>query len=161
MASERARARGLEVVQGVFPCTLPWDFQFDVIVLWDVIEHVWHPTNFISELAQHLRPNGEIHFTTIRVDCLIARLLGSRWPWYMPMHLTYFEERSLQRMISAAGLREPSIRSNFHYADLDYVVKKLRHMRFPLNALGGILSFLPSLRLKISLGDTCYVQARR
>jgi len=128
--------------------------------MWDVMEHLYEPAATIKSIKNLLVPGGEFHFTTIRIDCLFAKLLGKKWPWYMPMHLDYFETKSLLDLCKAAGFNSVDISNNFHYSNTRYLETKLKSMSFPLNILGGILNFVPTFNIRVSLGDTVYVRAK-
>src|SRR6266436_901266 len=81
--------------------------QFDLIVLWNVIEHLREPWSDLRELRALLRPNGRLLISTMNVECLRARVERGRWICYEnPTHLYYFDRRSLERVIGSAGFRE-------------------------------------------------------
>lgn len=152
--------RGLRVAQGFVDHPLPWDVKFDLVVMWDVLEHLHDPLNAVRSIRELVAPGGEFHFTTVRIDCMFARILGRRWPWFMPMHLLYFERHSLETMLRQAGFGDYSIGNNFHYSQVRYLEKKLKGMPFPLSVAGHLLSLLPNLTVRVSLGDTVYVRAK-
>lgn len=159
-AADLCVQRGLRVAQGFVDHPLPWDGKFDIVVMWDVMEHLHDPLNAVRCIRELVAPGGEFHFTTVRIDCLFARILGQRWPWFMPMHLIYFERESIESMMRLAGFEECSIKSNFHYSRIRYLEGKLKGMQFPLSLCGHLLSLLPNLTVKVSLGDTVYVSAK-
>lgn len=159
-AVDLCKKRGLKVEQGVLPGPIPWDTKFDLVVMWDVLEHLYDPVATVKSIKHLLTPGGEFHFTTIRLDCLFAKLLGKKWPWYMPMHIDYFETDSLKRLVTNAGFQSVEILNNFHYSNTRYLETKLKSMRFPLNILGSILTFVPTFNIRVSLGDTVYVRAK-
>lgn len=152
--------RGLRVAQGFVNDPPPWDTKFDIVVMWDVIEHLHDPLNAVRCIRELLAPGGEFHFTTVRIDCLFARVLGRRWPWFMPMHLTYFEQRSIENLVRLAGFEGCRISSSFHYSQIRYLESKLKGMRCPLSLGGHLLSLLPNLTVRVALGDTVYVSTK-
>jgi SAM-dependent methyltransferase len=159
-AADLCAQRGLRVAQGFVDQPLPWDTKFDLVVMWDVMEHLHDPLNAVRCIRELLAPGGEFHFTTVRIDCPFARIVGRRWPWFMPMHLIYFERESIEHMMRLAGFEECSIRNHFHYSQIRYLEKKLKRMQFPLSIGGHLLWLLPNLTVRISLGDTVYVSTK-
>jgi SAM-dependent methyltransferase len=78
---------------------------FDLVTLWDVLEHVTEPAAFLQLAAMHLKDGGYLILNVPRVDSLAARLLGSRWPLLLAEHLNYFTVPSLRICGESAGLR--------------------------------------------------------
>jgi 2-polyprenyl-3-methyl-5-hydroxy-6-metoxy-1,4-benzoquinol methylase len=96
---------GYEVVQGSLGDA---DFardSFDLITLWDVIEHVPDPKAHVQKIAELLRPGGLVALATPDVDSVPARLTGKRWVGYKlsEEHVYYFSARTLKRMLDEAG----------------------------------------------------------
>lgn len=77
--------------------------RFDVVTMWDVIEHLADPAQVLLAVRQHLRPGGCVVIHTMDVDSVFARLAGKRWPWYMEMHLFYFSPKTLSRLLYRVG----------------------------------------------------------
>jgi SAM-dependent methyltransferase len=78
---------------------------FDLVTLWDVLEHVTEPVRFLQLAASHLKGGGHLILNVPRVDSRGARLLGSRWPLLLAEHLNYFTIPSLRICGESAGLR--------------------------------------------------------
>lgn len=69
---------------------------FDIITLFDVIEHVYDPRGLAIDLAWHLAPEGRVMVATPNVNSLLARVTGRRWVSYkIPEHVSYFSPRTL------------------------------------------------------------------
>ncbi len=121
---------------------------FDVITLFDVVEHVPNPFQIAAEVCRLLVPGGAALLTTGDTDSLICRLSG-RW-WHLmtpPEHLTYFSRRGLARMMEAAGL---SMRHSWHKpvtANIGYMAGKLAVVA------GAPLSWLPRFVASCGLAE--------
>jgi 2-polyprenyl-3-methyl-5-hydroxy-6-metoxy-1,4-benzoquinol methylase len=78
---------------------------YDLITLWDVIEHVPDPKAYIQRVAELLRSGGVISLATPDVDSIPAKLTGKRWVGYKlsEEHVYYFAVKTLTRMLNEAG----------------------------------------------------------
>jgi SAM-dependent methyltransferase len=103
-AAHHARRAGLQVVQGVADeATLGAAGPLDVIVLFDVIEHLPDPRQTLVLARRQLNPGGVIVITTGDFGSPVARLMGRRWRLMTPpQHLWFFTQESMHRL--AAGL---------------------------------------------------------
>lgn len=100
---------------------------FDVITLWDVIEHLPDPHAAVAEVARLLRPGGRFLLCTGDVGSLMARLSGARWHLYtLPEHLFFHSRRSLRRLLEAHDLQVESMRAESAYYTLGYLLERLR-----------------------------------
>lgn len=123
-AAEAAR-RGLRVHEGTLTAPALGDRQFDVVTLWDVIEHLHDPAGELTRAYDRLRPGGWIVVHTMDIDALTARLMGSRWPWLMDMHLYYFSRKTLAAMVAAAGFEVAKIGPQGRYLRLHYLASRV------------------------------------
>lgn len=84
----------------------------DVAVMWDVIEHLEHPEQFIERIASMTRPGGMLHVTTGDIGSSLARLRGRKWRMiHPPTHLHYFDRRTLPLLLAKYGFRTLEVSS--------------------------------------------------
>lgn len=104
-AAAHARAAGLDVSTGDFLSAPLDDETFDVICMWDTIEHLEHPVETVARAARLLAPGGVLVVTTGDIASLVARVRGASWRLvHPPSHAFYFSPRTLGRALSDAGL---------------------------------------------------------
>lgn len=155
-AVEIARARGLHVVEGTLREAAFPEAWFDVVTMWDVIEHLSDPLGELREVYRILRPGGWVVIHTMDIESPFARLLGPRWPWLMEMHLYYFSRRTLQRMLEHAGFRVHHTAAEGRYLRLGYLATRVQAL---LPRLGTLLvrlvqwAHLERQAVYINLGD--------
>jgi 2-polyprenyl-3-methyl-5-hydroxy-6-metoxy-1,4-benzoquinol methylase len=81
--------------------------QFDLVVLFHVLEHVREPTRFLAQLAERLAPGGRLVVEVPNVDDALVRLYeipAYRRFYYQKAHLWYFSASTLAEVLSQAGL---------------------------------------------------------
>ncbi len=102
-----ARERfGLDVFTGTLTQARLPAAQFDLITLWDVIEHVPDPDAVLAEAARLLKPDGRLVLTTGDIGSGYAQRQGAQWHLLAPpWHLYYFSRQTLARLGARAGLR--------------------------------------------------------
>jgi 2-polyprenyl-3-methyl-5-hydroxy-6-metoxy-1,4-benzoquinol methylase len=163
-AAVRAQASGLQVREGTMASAGFEDGSFDVVTMWDVIEHLEQPTEEVREAYRLLKPGGLLVVHTMDLGSPFARLMGDRWPWLMEMHLYYFTRRTLTLLMEKAGLQVVNIRAEGRYLRLRYLATRVAAFN---QTLGGALHRLfDRLRLNdravpINLGDLITVYARK
>lgn len=83
---------------------MPAPGRFDVVTMWETIEHIERPVEALAALRGWLRPGGLLAVGTGDNACVAARLLGRRW-WYLvpPDHCVYFNRAALAMALTRAG----------------------------------------------------------
>lgn len=109
--------------------------KFDLITMWDTIEHLNDPYRALKICYDKLADNGIIAISTMRCSGLFYAFCGRRWPWFMRMHSFYFTEKTLSMMLEKAGFLVLAIYPYTHYISLDYLFYKIPflNMNFLLN----------------------------
>ncbi len=124
-AADLACSRGLSVTCGTLDDLDAPPASYDLITLWDVIEHLPDPATELRRLHALLRPGGLLAVSTMDVDAPVARLLGRHWPWYMQMHLFYFSRRTLTQLVERAGYEMVEVRRHRRIVRASYLVSRL------------------------------------
>src|SRR3954452_23537703 len=77
----------------------------DTVVMWDVIEHVPRPQEFLARAAEVLKPGGSLVLTTGDISARLARLRGPKWRMiHPPTHIYYFDAKTITDMMATYGL---------------------------------------------------------
>lgn len=99
-------ASGLPVLAGTLPHPELGDARFDVITMWNSLEHVHAPLEVLREAHRLLEPGGELVVEVPNLDSLAFRWFGPSWYGLdLPRHLTHFTPRSLSQMLQRAGFQ--------------------------------------------------------
>lgn len=108
-AAALCQQRGMKVRAGDLS-DLDWSKQFDVITLWDVVEHLDQPCAVLRSLGHSLGPSGVLVAKVPTYGALspwisnqLPRLSGSLLG--APGHRHYFTAKSLERLLARSELR--------------------------------------------------------
>jgi 2-polyprenyl-3-methyl-5-hydroxy-6-metoxy-1,4-benzoquinol methylase len=120
---------GLDIATGLFqqsdypPCS------FDLVTMWDYIEHSIDPARDFAMAAHVLRRNGLLMLSTGDAASLVARLSGRRWHLLTPRHHNFFfTVGTLKRYLGENGFEVLSARHPSAHYSLRYIVHKLGTM---------------------------------
>ncbi len=101
----RCREKGIHAVQATIEAFDDAD-GFDVVTLWEVLEHVFDPLAVLRRCRDLMRPGGALVLTTPNIGGFDYLVLGSDSSNILaPVHLNYFDLRSLTLMLERAGFR--------------------------------------------------------
>jgi 2-polyprenyl-3-methyl-5-hydroxy-6-metoxy-1,4-benzoquinol methylase len=96
---------------------------FDVITLWDVIEHLTNPADTLAAAYRLLKPGGIIAFSTHMIDSLPGRIWGKHYPFFMAFHLVHFSRTTITRMLHEQGYRLLSIKPHHRMVRTGYLLE--------------------------------------
>lgn len=126
-AVEAGKARyGVDLRVGTIESTVQPAGQMDCVIMVDVLEHLVDPQAALEHCRHWLAPGGILAVTTVNMTAPMARLMGSRWPGFMDMHLTYFSPVCLRAMFQRAGLASVWLGPASRRLSLGYVGGRLR-----------------------------------
>ena len=130
---ELARERGLDVRHGGLASQGFPDGSFDVVTLFDLIEHTAEPKAALAACHRVLRPDGLLVVTTPDIGGLVprvtyglfARTLGAWDHPTPPGHLVQFSRRTLQQMLAQSDFKVVAHRSE--HIPMSYSAGKLEN----------------------------------
>lgn len=109
LASE-ARRHNIEVTSKPLS-QLDEDGAYDLIILFNVLEHIGEPIPLLRECARLLKPGGRVIISLQNIDCWQAHFAGGLWSHLdPPRHLIHFSPKTLRNALISVGLTVSSIR---------------------------------------------------
>ena len=160
-----AKEHNLDAVEGDLLQHRMDEQEFDVVCLWDAIEHLRDPGAYLRKIGELTKPGALLAFTTGDIASLNARLKGRRWRLiHPPTHLHYYTRKSMEAAMARAGFKVVHFEHCGFYRSVELVSHTLFTLRRPT------LGFLHKLIMKSGLGrrmfytnlyDIMYVIASR
>lgn len=159
---------GLNVQQGAIEDAKFEDASFDIITLFDVIEHLAHPYAAAKQLANWLKPGGILLMSTPNIDGLFPRVsyLPAKaldyWPHpEPPHHLFQFSERTLADLVRKVGL--VPARADHFCLPLGYSFGTPESWRISKKLLPYAAAFAPFAVIGpwLRMGDWIYLASRK
>lgn len=144
-----ARARGLQVHQGLLHEVKFPDDSFDVITLFEVIEHLDKPANLLKECRRILRPGGILVIGTGNTSSWTRKIRGNTWDFFDMRqhggHINFFSYKSIAVLAAATGFDMAKVKT----AGVKlYQKEELSHFLYRLSkALSEVLN-VPATLLK-------------
>jgi len=88
--------------------------QYDLVTLWDVLEHLYQPLDSLRRVHSLLKPGGVLIVNVPNLDSVESKLLGRHWGHLdIPRHLWHFTPSTLRRMLQAAGFGEIRLTTSY------------------------------------------------
>lgn len=159
-----AQEEGISVLQGTLDSPELNDRRFDVITMWDVIEHLDDPSAELDKSFHLLKPGGLLAVHTMDIGSPVARIMGERWPWLMDMHIHYFSRRTLTKFLEKSGFEVVWSGAQGRYLNLGYLSTRVSGLSRPLgHVIEGVvgLSGLKMVSVPVNFGDLITAFAMR
>jgi SAM-dependent methyltransferase len=161
-------ALGLDVEQSSFldPSFSPEPGSFDVVTMFNVLEHLPDPAKVESKVFDALSPGGYLMIETWDPQSWFARLLGSRWPTYAPPTVLYcFTRRALSRLFARGRWSLVSYRPSTKWISAGHGLSLLEY-EASRTRLAGVLralrrSWIGRVDVPYCLGDLALAVFRR
>lgn len=148
---------GLDVIGDEF---LKHDFKnenFDVVCLWDTIEHLRDPHLYLEKISHHTKKGSLIAITTGDIDSWNAKIRKENWRLiHPPTHIHYFSKKSIEKLLNQHGFKVVYNRYCGFYRSIDNIAYNIFVLRRKNKPIYEILKKL-SFDLYLNLFDIMYV----
>jgi SAM-dependent methyltransferase len=160
---ELGREAGLEINGGQLREQRYPDNTFQLVSLWDVIEHMNDPLAELAEVHRVMRSGGLLVLLVPDAESFWARLLGERWWAVIRMHLFYFTRETVTRLLERSGFRVEFVGTYPKRARLGYLNNLFRDQPPIHRSVGAVLDATGLGRLEIAVDprDQMKIVARR
>lgn len=131
----RGKARGLNIEQGTIESH---DFEpnsFDMVCLWDVIEHLPDPKAALNEAKKLLKPEGILLINYPDIGTWQAKIAGIRFWWILSVHLHHFTRKSMTDICRRTGFEAFHFQRYWQVLEFGYLERMAVHYKMPLAKL--------------------------
>jgi 2-polyprenyl-3-methyl-5-hydroxy-6-metoxy-1,4-benzoquinol methylase len=152
----------LDVITGDF---LKHNFgqqNFDIVCLWDTIEHLNNPALYLNKINQITKKNSLIAITTGDISSLLANIQKEKWRLiHPPTHLHYFSKKTLIKLLNTYGFEVIYCHYAGFYRSVNAIFqlqyfKRKKSIKSLFNKIG-----LNKLNFYLNLYDILYIIARK
>ena len=154
---------GLEIFTGTLT-TFNSQTKFDLVTMWDVLEHVVSPKATLKKLndlfieiklnetrdkqAIEEKRKKYLILNLPMIDTLPARLLGSFWPFYLEVHIYYFTLQTIKLYTQELGFELIEQKRYWQTLPLRYLMRRYT---------ASSLNWVPNIPVKYYLGQRTLV----
>jgi SAM-dependent methyltransferase len=142
------------LVPGMFP-----EQSFDMITLWDVLEHLSNPNATLGLIRSLLKPGGVLLVNYPDIGSWAARLLGERWPFWLSVHLLYYTRKTVATQLKRAQFSTEWYEPCWQTLPAGYVAGRAVPYFKPLGIVPPILKAvgLSDVAMTYNMGQTLVV----
>ena len=150
---------------------------YDLITMWDVLEHIPDADEVIKRCNLMLRNNGYVVIQVPEIDSFIAKLLKEKWNMIGTGHVNYFSKKTIRELFESHGFKVKKIKSSFEFklflmyvlgkkktseADKqEYFNKTTKKPKWMLKTMVIIHNLIYNLMSFFSIGDEMMVVAKK
>jgi SAM-dependent methyltransferase len=158
------RHYGLDLHPGTVEAEHYGQNSFDVVTLWDVLEHTGDPRTFVGECRRILKPGGLLVVNYPDIGSWIARAMGPRWVFLLSVHLYYFTRQTMRALLDRAGFDVIETRPHVQRLELQYVLERAEPVARGLARIGRRLvrrAGMGAWQVPYWVGQTLVIARRR
>lgn len=111
--------------------------EFDLLTMWDVLEHLPDPAGELHECNRILKQGGMLVINYPDFGSILARLTGSRWWFLLSNHLYYFTPDTMRRYLQKSGFEVKRFSPHWQTLPLGYLSKILGIYSNRLSRISG------------------------
>lgn len=87
--------------------------KFDVITMWDVLEHIDKANDFLEKCSKLTKPGGYLFLQVPQIDSYFAKRHKDEWKMMGLDHVNYFGKDTIKQILANNGYEVVKIKSSF------------------------------------------------
>ncbi|MEJ2125072.1 MAG: class I SAM-dependent methyltransferase [Alphaproteobacteria bacterium] len=128
----KGKERGVKIKQGVIEKHSFELGSFDMVCLWDVLEHIPEPREALAHIRKLLKPDGILLINYPDIDTWQARLAGKRFWWLLSVHLQHFSPATVRNICQHSGFEVFHLAPYWQTLEFGYLERMAAHLKVPL-----------------------------
>ncbi len=89
------------------------DKKFDIVTMWDVLEHIDKADDVIAKCARITAKDGYIVIQVPQIDSYFAKKYKENWKMMSLDHVNYFGKKTITQLLAKHGYKVETIKSSF------------------------------------------------
>ena len=108
--ANECRSKSFEVVEEIVENVVGHDKSADLVICFEVLEHVYDPLSFLKVLKRLARPGGYVFVSTLCIDGFDLQVLWDKSNQiFPPHHINFLSVEGFERLFQRAGLTDVSV----------------------------------------------------
>ncbi|MDO8658187.1 MAG: class I SAM-dependent methyltransferase [Candidatus Levybacteria bacterium] len=136
-AVEICKKKGLKMKSGYFESVNYSKNYFDIITLFDCIEHVEEPNKVLKKTYSILKKNGLLIMSTPNINSIFHKIFKKYFWFIEAMHLFYFSSKTITKILEDNNFKVIEIKKHYKYLTLGYAIQRV------IINLNTMVKFLP------------------
>lgn len=129
---ESGKKRGLKIHHGTLEDCASEIGTFDIVCLWDVIEHLHDPGKCIEVARQLINPGGVLLVNFPDIGTVPAKLFGKHFWWILSVHLQHFNQETITDFCIRRGFEPYHFSKYYQVLEFGYLEEMAAHLGLPL-----------------------------
>lgn len=133
--------------------------KFNMITFWDVIEHVTDLDITLNKIDELSTKDTILIINVPDVDSIMCGLFKSKWPFYLNVHLYYFNKNSIKKIFNKINFKLIDSFPHFQFLEIGYLCNRAsKYFKFFL-FIEKLLKLLKLNKLSVpyNLGQTTFI----
>ncbi|MBI3981229.1 class I SAM-dependent methyltransferase [Candidatus Microgenomates bacterium] len=155
----------IEEIEKVLAKKVP-GHKFDVITMFDLIEHLENPREALKKTLSFLKDDGLVVIQTGDAGSTWAKIMGKNWHFFAPpQHFYFYNQKTMKMLLEQAGLKVIKIQKVGKWVSLRYLFHMMRYIN--QDTIGDILysftakNIFGQLRVFMRMNDNMIVLAKK
>jgi 2-polyprenyl-3-methyl-5-hydroxy-6-metoxy-1,4-benzoquinol methylase len=128
---QQGKGRGLDIHQGTIDSHPFGSGSFDMVCLWDVLEHMPHPREILAMIRPLLKPGGVLLINYPDSGTWQAKIAGRRFWWISSVHLLHFSRTSIARICEVTGFAAYHFQRHWQTLEAGYLGRMAVRLGIP------------------------------
>ncbi len=136
---------------------------FDLVTMWDVIEHVPNPQDLLRQALEMLKPDGHLILETQNVDSRFASMLGPKWHHYKhEEHIYHFNPSTIRKLLEQGGFETVKLTSDYggKYVSFGFIAERAARINKVASLALKPLNLMRHANLYLNFRDEMVVVAK-
>lgn len=144
---ESGKKRGLNIHHGTIQNNQIGNQKYDMVCMWDVLEHVFNPKSEMLAMKNLIRPGGLLFINFPDIGTWQAKIAGKKFWWILSVHLHHFSRKTLSHLAALTGYKVKMYKPYWQTLQFGYLIGIAEKLKIP--TAGFFLRVLPKFILDI------------